>query len=77
MFCAVHEIVGAALSSLHLRLSRNRDSDSPAGHSLVVVVGQKPPDLSKCQCSSAATRTGVTTKFIHVDNDGYPTASTQ
>jgi hypothetical protein len=37
---------GAALSSLHLRLSGNRDSDSLAWHSWAVAVGQKPPNPS-------------------------------
>jgi hypothetical protein len=38
---------------------------------------QKPLNPSKCQCSYAATQIGVTTKFIHVNGDVYPTASTR
>jgi len=77
MLCAVHEIVGVALSSLHLQLSGNRISNCLAWHSWVMAVGQKPLDPSKCQCSCVATRTDVTTKFIHADDDNYRTTSIQ
>jgi len=68
---------GGTLSSLHSQLFGNSDFDSPTGHSWAVAIGLKLPNPSKCQCSCVATRTGVTTKFIHTDDDGYLTASTR